>query len=186
MFAACSQKLGVFGWPKVVVFTAVTGGYDVVLPPATHVPGWDYICFSDKAEVDTAGWQVRALSANDLDPVRRSRLPKILAHRFLGDYDISIWVDANVRVVGDLASFCEIALADADIAFFRHGDHRPSIAAEIQACVKYGKAPLDVMMRQYDHYRRQGFPDDAGIIPECGVIFIFSLWLLSIARQRSV
>jgi hypothetical protein len=168
--SAYSQKFALLGWPKVAVFTAVTNGYDLVHPPTTHVASWDYICFSDKADTDPAGWQVRALPENDLDLVRRSRWPKILAHHFLADYDISIWVDANVRIVGDLMSFCEIALADGDIAFFRHGDYRSSVAAEIQACVKYGKAPLDVMMHQYEHYRRQGFPDNAGIIPEAGVI----------------
>src|ERR1039458_968414 len=32
------------------------------------------------------------------------------------------------------------------------------------------KAPLDVMMLQYENYRAQGFPDSSGIIPEGGVI----------------
>jgi hypothetical protein len=63
-----------------------------------------------------------------------------------------------------------MALAHADIAFFRHGERRPSVAAEIQACSQVGKAPLEVMLFQYHRYRAQGFPDNAGIIPEAGVI----------------
>jgi hypothetical protein len=161
---------GRFAAAKVAVYTSVTGNYDNLLAPAIKVPGWDYLCFTDETSTARIGWEVRALPQNDLDQIRRSRLPKILAHRFLLDYDISIWIDGNVGIRGDLAEFCKIALADADIAFFRHGAHRPSVAAEIQACYAAGKAPLDVMMLQYENYRAQGFPDSSGIIPEGGVI----------------
>lgn len=70
------------------------------------------------------GWEVCALPSNGLDPIRRSRLPKILAHRFLPDYEISIYVDANIGIIGDLAALCDAALEKSDIAFFRHGQRR--------------------------------------------------------------
>jgi hypothetical protein len=82
------------------------------------VPGWDYLCFTDETSTAKIGWEVRALPQNELDQIRRSRLPKILAHRFLSDYDIRIWIDGNVGIRGDLAEFCKVALAHADIAFF--------------------------------------------------------------------
>jgi len=155
---------------KVVVYTAVTGNYDNLAAPAMKVPNWNYLCFTDEPSVARPGWEIRVLPQSDLDPIRRSRLPKILAHRFLFDYDISIWIDANIGIAGDLAAFCKTALAHADIAFFRHGDHRPSVFAEIQACSLLNKAPYEVMARQYESYRGNGFPDNVGIIPECGVI----------------
>ncbi len=38
-----------------------------------------------------------------LDDVRRQRVVKICPHRYLGPkYDISIWVDGNVLIVGDM------------------------------------------------------------------------------------
>ena len=159
-----------FAAAKVAVYTAVTANYDSLPAPAIKVPGWDYLCFTDETSTARIGWEVRALPQNELDQIRRSRLPKILAHRFLSDYDISIWIDGNVGIRGDLAEFCKIALAHADIAFFRHGAHRHSVAAEIHACSHAGKAPLDVMTFQYECYRAQGFPDSSGIIPEGGVI----------------
>lgn len=159
-----------FGRPKVAVYTAITGSYDTLSAPAMRVPGWDYLCFSDQPSVARPGWEVCALPQSDLDPARLSRLPKILPHHFLFDYDISIWIDANISIIGDLAGLCKIALAGADVAHFRHGLHRPSVAAEIVACRDAGKAPLDVMTRQYEAYRANGFPDNAGIIPEGGVI----------------
>jgi hypothetical protein len=134
------------------------------------VPGWDYLCFIDEISIAGPGWDVRALPQEHLDQIRRSRLPKILPHQFLREYDVSIWIDANVGIRGDLAAFSKMALAHTDIAFFRHGDRRPSVAAEIQACSQLGRAPLEIMSLQYEHYRAQGFPDNAGIIPEAAVI----------------
>jgi Protein of unknown function (DUF616) len=159
-----------FGRAKVAVYTAVTGNYDEVRPPAMTVRGWDYLCFTDDTATARPGWDVRALPHEHLDRVRRSRLPKILAHQFLREYDMSIWIDANVGIRDDLAAFAKMALARADIAFFRHGARRQSVAAEIQACAQFGKAPLPIMSLQYERYRAEGFPDDAGIIPEAGVI----------------
>ena len=117
---------------KVVVYTAITGGYDNLQAPAAKVPGWHYLCFTDEPSIAQPGWEVRALPRSDLDPIRRARLPKILAHHFLPDYDASIWIDANIGIVGDLAAFCQMALAQTDIAFFRHGEHRRSVAAAIR------------------------------------------------------
>ena len=156
--------------PRVVVYTAITVGYDDLPPPASTIPGWHYLCFTDEPSVARPGWEIRALERSDLDPARRSRLPKILAHHCLVDYDISIWLDANIRIAGDLAAFRKMALADADIALFRHGERRPSVAAEVEVCARIGKAPHDVMARQYETYRAAGFPDNAGVIPECSVI----------------
>lgn len=155
---------------RVVVYTAITGNYDMLQAAAIKVPGWDYLCFTDGNVVAKQGWEIRALPPSDLDQIRLARLPKILAHRFLNDYDISIWVDANIGIACDLAAFCKMALADTDIAFFRHGVRRRSVAAEIDACLQANKAPYEVMTRQYQSYRDKGFPDDAGIIPETGVI----------------
>jgi hypothetical protein len=159
-----------FGRAKVSVYTAVTANYDDVRAPAMNVPGWDYLCFTDETSIARPGWDVRALPDKHLDQIRRSRLPKILAHQFLREYDISIWIDANVGIRDDLAAFAKTALAQTDIAFFRHGERRPSVAAEIQACVQLGKALLAPMSLQYERYRAEGFPDDAGIIPEAAVI----------------
>jgi hypothetical protein len=155
---------------KMVVYTAVTGHYDNVHAPAIKVPGWDYLCFTDETSTARPGWDVRALPHEYLDQIRRARVAKILSHQFLREYDISIWIDANIGIRGDLAAFSNMALARADIAFFRHGMRRPSVAAEIQACEQAGKAPLEIMSLQYEDYRARGFTDNAGIIPETGVI----------------
>src|SRR3954451_1124139 len=143
--------------PKVAVYTAITGNYDTLPPLELKVPTWSYLCFTDKPPLASAGWEIRPLPRDDLDQIRRSRLPKILAHDFLAEYDISIWIDASVGITGNLEDFYKIALARADIAFFRHGDLRPSVAAEIQVCAQLAKAPFDVMTRQYEAYRTRGF-----------------------------
>ena len=79
-------------------------------------------------------------------------------------------MDANLHIAGDLAAFSELALGRADLAVFRHGLRRSSIAAEIEACVESNKAPREIMVRQYEICCAKGFPDNTGILPEGGVI----------------
>ena len=41
------------------------------------------------------------------DPTRNARKYKILPHRFLSEYDISIWIDGNIKVRGDVNELLE-------------------------------------------------------------------------------
>lgn len=86
---------------KKVIYTVITNQYDHLFPPLADQDGWDLICFSDDESLKAEGWQVKPLpELPELeqvkgDPVRTARLVKILPHRFLQDYDYSLYMDAN-------------------------------------------------------------------------------------------
>lgn len=93
---------------KKVIYTVITNHYDRLFPPLVEQEGWDMVCFSDDAQLVAEGWQVRPLpplpeleSVKD-DPVRAARLVKILPHRFLQEYEYSLYIDGN-RVLADSA-----------------------------------------------------------------------------------
>jgi len=101
-----------------------------------------------------ATWISIAAGARPLEDqtiVGRDKLQTLAAQRF--PRHESQPIDGNVGIRDDLAAFTKMALAQADIAFFRRGERRPSVAAEIQACVQHRKAPLATMSVQYEHYR---------------------------------
>jgi hypothetical protein len=58
-------------------------------------------------------------------------------------------------------------LGDADIAMFRH-PLRQSIYAEIQECIRLGKAPAEALNKQGSAYWQTGFPDNS--LYMCGII----------------
>lgn len=149
-----------------VIYTVLTGGYDA-LPAPFRAPGWDYVCFTDDPKLRSPHWDVRTFDSRGLDAVRASRLPKILAHEFLADYDYSIYCDANQRLWRDPTQMAATA-GWPDFAACRH-PFRQCVYAEIEACVGLKKAELDPCAAQARRYRAAGMPENCGLM-ETGVM----------------
>ena len=92
---------------KVVCFTCITGGYDSLKQPLVPCPGVDFICFTDSMFMDGGRWQTRRIPVElgYLSKVKQQRIVKACPHRFLPQYDISIWIDGSMTVCRDLKAF---------------------------------------------------------------------------------
>lgn len=157
---------------RIVVYTAVFGGYEGLVPQP-RIEGVDFLCFTDRP-MRARGWTVRVVRPEEDDPVRDARKRKILAHRFLPDYETSIWMDGNYLVVGDPRPLAGRVLAERDMAVFSHAgtrsDPRDCVYEEYEAMMRMGretgrwKDDPDVMTAQIERYRREGFPERNGLI----------------------
>jgi hypothetical protein len=157
---------------RIVVYTAVFGGYEGLIPQPRS-GGVDYICFTD-TPVRSKSWEVRVVEPDLVDPTRNARKYKLLPHQFLPDYGISLWIDANYLLVGDIGKLVDSKLSDVNMAVFDHAqtlsDPRDSVYEEYQSIIDMGKKigsykdDPEVMTRQIERYRREGFPSDNGLI----------------------
>lgn len=91
---------------KCVCYTSVTGGYDKVAEPSVVSAGFDYVCFTDHP-FHSDVWKCLPIpeELQFLSNVKKQRIIKICPHRYLQQYDLSIWVDGNISVIGDLNEF---------------------------------------------------------------------------------
>ncbi|WP_045213325.1 FkbM family methyltransferase [Desulfonatronovibrio magnus] len=163
------QQIAASSHEKIVVYTAIAGNYEVLRDPEYITPGVDYICFTDNPETKSEVWKILPLPEHSNDPMRRAKQPKILPHKFVGDYDISIWVDANMRIIGDVRPLAAQTLSEHDMAVFRHPFKRPNLEAEVQACIFYKKDSSEVLYQQLNKYREEGLPDEQPI-PQCNTL----------------
>ncbi len=84
-----------------VIYTCLTGGYDELLQPEIIDNNFDYICFSnDIKEKQISVWQIREIPFETNDNTRLSRYPKLLPHKVLQEYEYSIYMDANIQIIG--------------------------------------------------------------------------------------
>ena len=84
-----------------VVYTVQTGGYDRVQQPLVIDERFDYILFSDSDKEKEHGiWEVRQIPYSNEDLTRLSRYPKMHPHELLGDYEASLYIDANIQIIG--------------------------------------------------------------------------------------
>jgi hypothetical protein len=167
------QKRGTtIGNSKTVVYTAIFGGYEGLLPQRP-VPGVDFVCFTD-IPVKVKPWKVILVPPPESDSTRCARKYKILPHNYLPEYDCSIWIDGNYLVVGDINELISKTLRNYNMAYFDHrssiADARDCVYEEHASIMKLGgasglyKDDPAVMQKQMDRYRREGYPPHNGLI----------------------
>ena len=147
-----------------IIYTTIFGGYDDITKP-TLPNNWDWKCFSEENSIPLY-----------TDNTRNAKKFKVLPHRYLQDYEYSIFIDGNMYVVGNVNELIEKYLSDSNIAFFDHNknrmDPRDCIYDEYNAIMNLGKNDPNqnfkdnpqVMYDQVKRYQDEGYPSHNGLI----------------------
>ena len=165
---------------KKVIYTTIIGKYDILEEPSFIPEGYDFICFTDqKINKPNSIWEIRQVLPLYEDNTRTARKYKILPHRFLPEYDISIWTDGNELVVGDINKLQEKYLKDKNMAIYNHmscWDKRDCVYEEAKAIFNLGnqnnnwKDDPSIITKQMERYVNEQYPPNNGLIVS-GVMF---------------
>lgn len=171
---ACNADSGTQRQPRIAVVTAVSGGKDILRAPVVDTGAADFIAFSDRPLPNLRGWEVRALPQWSSDPRfgarRNAKLPKVLPHFLLPDYDFFVWIDGNIELTASPEALCDrfAVIPNADIAVFPHRTRR-CIFAESKAVLRRSLDHPELVKSQMRAYRLDGIRPDAGLF-ELGFI----------------
>lgn len=152
---------------RIAVYTCITDGYDNLIEPDKHYDGVDFICFTDEPEQLTSDiWDIRPLpdGLSDLTKVKQQRHMKILPHRYLSDYEISIWIDGSIKVTGDIVDWSDKTLDDKHSVYIPQHPTRSCVYVEGAVCKSIGKDAADVIDTQMERYRNDGYPQNNGLV----------------------
>ena len=164
---------------KNVIYTAIFGDYDHLETPKFVPEGFDFICFTD-TNIQSDVWDVRQVTPLYSDSTRNARKYKILPHRYLQEYEISIWIDGNM-IIKDGVTFkagvltksdsnvmIDEYLSDKNIACYNHIncklDPRDCVYKEAKAVISLGKDDTELVENQMDKYFEDGYPKSNGLI----------------------
>lgn len=156
---------------KIAVYTSIFGPYDGLLPQKKY-PNVDYICFTDQP-FKSKTWEIRHIDPVFEDSTRNSRRIKIQPHKFLSDYDISIFMDGNYLIIKDINKLIEQELTNHKMLVFDHNqaqDPRDCVYDECEAIIELGnntgnhKDDPEIMRKQIDRYEKEGYPRKNGLI----------------------
>jgi len=157
--------------PNSVVYTSIFGGYDEIIKQ--NLPGgWDWKCFSEENSLSLY-----------TDNNRNAKRFKVLPHRYLQNYEYSIFIDGNMIIKGDVNKLVDKYLSNSNVAFFSHDnnflDSRNCAYREAQTIFKLGeknmnltpergnlnyKDNLELIKNQMERYSMVGYPKDNGLI----------------------
>ena len=155
---------------KIALYTAIYGGKDNIIK-VPKIKGVDNILFTDSHIKDTHGWEVRNVKGENKSNNLNAKQFKILPHKFLSEYNLTIWVDGNVEFK-DIASFIE-EFKSNNMTVFDHNhseDKRCCIYDEANAIIKLNKDDIEVVNKQIQKYSELDYPKKNGLI--CGGILL--------------
>ena len=158
---------------KRVIYTCITGNYEALVPLTNRQSDFDYVCFTDNSGLTSDFWELRPVPQEllKLSCVKQQRIIKICPHRYLPDYDESIWIDGAVDVLSDPNKFIEKFCSDSNKSvFIRKHPSRNCIYTEGLTCIKLRKDKAEIVNPQLDKYRKENFPRNFGLA-ETNIIY---------------
>lgn len=147
---------------KIVVHTAIYGGYDVLKKQPKQTLDVDFVCHTD-GEVKIEEGAKREVIKQGMNHGH----PRLNAKRFrthpsevFPNYDIHIWMDGSGRLLSEksVEHFID-CLGSGDIALFRNPE-RDTIEEEAVFCLnqkKYISMAGEALTKQTKFYERMGF-----------------------------
>ena len=149
-----------------VVYTCITGDYDTLIEPRYVTEGFDYVCFTDNPSLTSNTWDIRPIpqELESLSKVKQQRYIKINAHKFFSEYTMSIWVDGNITVKGDLNEFIGLTITGDTSVYVPQHPLRNCLYDEAKAVVSMKKDVREIVNPQIERYKAEEFPKDYGLL----------------------
>lgn len=149
-----------------VVYTVVTGSYDFIKQPKVVTPGVDYVIFTDDMTIDSGLWTKREVPKEllGLSKVKQQRCIKICPHKFLPEYDMSIYVDGSIEILSDLTPIFEKVSKSQKTVFIPKHPQRNCIYDEGRACMMLRKDTRERINETIECLKKSGFPRKAGLV----------------------
>lgn len=172
---------------KIVVYSALFGDTDRLwsVPPIV-VPGAEYVVFTEKARREVGlwthsfswdrpavipgteevsppsrSWEQRIVKTS-YEPRKMARYYKTMAHKVLRGADVSVWVDANVRLLLLPWIAAEQWIGKGDLATFGH-PNRNCLFKEARTCRRLRIGDARQIAAQVKTYQEAGMPRDWGL-----------------------
>lgn len=159
-----NEKYSISG-KKMAVYTGIFGDYDDLYEPLVTEKDVDYICFTDNRGLKSKQWEIRYVECEYVNRAVEARKYKCLPHRFLQEYDISFWIDANGQVIRPIKPLIEKYMGKSGILLFPH-PQRDCIYEEGAANILRHREKTAKVVHQLYQYSVEKFPEHYGLF--CG------------------
>ena len=160
---------------KKVVFSVLIGEYDLI-SQFNLQKDFDFYLFTDdqSGKYNHTNWTILPIPEEvqelNVSRVKKQRFIKLHPHLYFKDYDLSIYIDANFKIIDDLNNFLIRVLSpNYSIYTFEHPE-RNTIFNETFEVVSLQKEKESIANAIRERYRKENFPDKNGLIESCLII----------------
>jgi len=150
---------------KIIVYSVNTGGYDEFRNPEVYDPNIRYILFTDNKYFKSNIWEVCHIDfiTEDLDNRKKARYIKTNPHKVLPQHDVSIWIDHCYKPrFNNAETLLKQIKFNNTVMSYKH-DVRNCIYDESEVIKKERLDYVDIVNKQMERYRSEGFPEKYGL-----------------------
>ena len=146
------------------------------LAPVQRIPGWDYICFTNKPIHDSKGWTIVRLDLTTSVPALEAKRIKWRSIEHLPEYEIVVWVDGYIAPDPSVRQLLErwiVGMKETGHSMvFRPHDQRVCIWDECEAVIEAKReTPLNVE-KVRTKLKQANMPTEWGLFDtNCMVLF---------------
>lgn len=152
--------------PRIVCYTCITNGYDVLKPLSYQHQSIDLICFTDNKNINSNGWILKDIPSDlkHLSNVKQQRVLKIHPQKYLSEYDISLWIDGNFVINCDIErDFLPKYDLNKFSLYTNKHPLRDCIYDEEIECIKRKKDISQNTHPQIERYKQEKMPSHVGL-----------------------
>lgn len=160
---------------KKVIYSALLGNYDS-LKKFIKQEDFDYFLFTDILIKKQTNWtiiKIPDIVINlNMDIIKKQRFIKLHPHIFFKNYYLSLYVDSNFIIFGNINEFLQrILIPKINIYVFEH-PKRNCIYSEIKAVIKLKKEKQKIAFKLRNRYENIKFPKKIGLSENCLLVRI--------------
>ena len=135
------------------VYTCLIGRYECLSrQPMAARSSIPFVCLTDDAELSSSDWSIRQIEPEFADdPVRSQRLLKLLPHRHLPKFAVSLYIDNSVILSTPPEDILDRCLAESDFALPTHSFRR-TVQDEFTMVTKHALDDPLTLSNQLAHY----------------------------------
>jgi Protein of unknown function (DUF616) len=139
--------------PRRCVYTALFGGYEQLNEqPEAAKSGVPFLCLTDDPQLQSETWRIVLVTPEfGMDPIRSQREVKIRAHRYLPDFDQSLYIDNTVLLIQPPERVFETYQDASGLTVFPHS-FRDTTLDEFLVVAREGLDDSARIFEQLNHY----------------------------------
>ena len=151
---------------KLVIYTVVSGKYDIINEPIFCDENIDYYVFTDQNVSKTSVWKKISftdINIEHLSPLEQAWYVKTHPHKFFKDYDCSMFIDGNIKLTCDVKPlFYSLLDSGKNMAVHRH-QCRDCVYEEGIVVITSGRVKFNDVYKQIKYYKKEKFPKHFGL-----------------------
>ena len=161
-----------FSKDRIAIYTCIFGKYDSIQEPMCIPDNCDYYIITDLQLSKSSLWKPIQIDESkfeieNMTAAEKNRFFKMHPHLLFPEYDYSIYVDGNIKIIADPTAFVN-RIGKWGIAMHSHS-RRECVYDEITACDIYRREPKESLERQKKLLHDEGLPKKYGMC-ECNII----------------